>query len=133
MKVATLTDVNKGESLQFPWGAIKWLCNEEIDSQAEMTFGLVFLNVGEENPLHLHPNCEELLYILSGECNHRLGDDTIPMKAGTMIRIPRGVKHNAVNTGWQPVTMIVCYSAADRQTVFCDADDTAQSDNGSEG
>ena len=130
MDSATLTDVNDGESLQFPWGAIKWLCNDEIDSQAEMTFGLVFLNVGESNPLHIHPNCEELLYILSGECDHRLGDDSFPMKAGTMIRIPRGVKHNAVNTGWQPVTMIVCYSAADRQTVFCDEDGTAPSANG---
>ena len=129
MKSATLTDVNEGESLQFPWGAIKWLCNDEIDSEAEMTFGLVFLNVGESNPLHFHPNCEELLYILSGECDHRLGDDTFPMKAGMMIRIPQGVKHNAVNTGWQPVTMIVCYSAADRQTVFCDTDDDTVSDN----
>ncbi len=129
MKSATLTDVNEGESLQFPWGAIKWLCNDEIDSDTEMTFGLVFLNVGESNPLHFHPNCEELLYILSGECDHRLGDDTFPMKAGMMIRIPQGVKHNAVNTGWQPVTMIVCYSAADRQTVFCDAADDTVSDN----
>ena len=129
MTAATLTDVNESDSLQFPWGAIKWLCNDEIDSEAEMTFGLVFLNVGESNPLHFHPNCEELLYVLSGECNHRLGDDAFEMRAGSMIRIPRGVKHNAVNTGWQPVTMIVCYSAADRQTVFCDEDETAHLDN----
>ena len=128
MTEATLTDVNEGDSLQFPWGAIKWLCNDEIDSEAEMTFGLVFLNVGESNPLHLHPNCEELLYILSGECSHRLGDDTFEMRAGSMIRIPRGVKHNAVNTGWQPVTMIVCYSAADRQTVFYDENETTHLD-----
>ena len=85
-----------------------------------MTFGMVYLNAGEENPLHYHPNCEELLYILSGKCDHRLGDDAFPMKEGMMIRIPRGVKHNAINTGWQPVTMIVCYSAADRQTIFCE-------------
>ena len=120
MKSATLTDVNEGESLQFPWGAIKWLCNDQIDAEAEMTFGMVYINAGEENPLHYHSNCEELLYLLSGECDHRLADDVFPMKAGMMIRIPRGVKHNAINTGWQPVTMVVCYSAADRQTVYCE-------------
>ena len=122
MKSATLADVNEGESLQFPWGAIKWLCNDQIDPEAEMTFGMVYINAGEENPLHHHPNCEELLYVLSGECDHRLGDDVFPMKAGMMIRIPRGVKHNAINTGWQPVTMAVCYSAADRQTIFLEDD-----------
>ena len=85
MKLATLTDVNEGESLQFPWGSIKWLCNDQIDPEAEMTFGMVYLNAGEENPLHYRPNCEELLYILSGECDHRLDDDAFPMKEGMMI------------------------------------------------
>lgn len=117
----TLTDSNESGALDFPWGAIKWLCNDQIDPDAEMTFGVVYINAGEGNPTHYHPNCEELIYVLSGECDHKLGDETIPLKPGMMLRIPRNVKHNAVNTGWQPVTMIICYSAADRQTVFCDA------------
>ena len=96
---ATVTNANEGEALQFPWGAIKWLCNDQI-------------------PLHYHPNCEELIYVLSGQCDHQLGDEVIPLTEGTMLRIPQGVKHNAVNTGWQPIMMIICYSAADRQTIF---------------
>ena len=66
MNSATVTNANEGESLQFPWGAIKWLCNDQIDPDAEMTFGLVYLNAGEDNPLHYHPNCEELIYVLAG-------------------------------------------------------------------
>ncbi len=118
MSSATLTNANEGEALQFPWGAIKWLCNDEIDPDAEMTFGIVYLNAGEGNPLHYHPNCEELIYVLSGQCDHQLGDEVIPLKEGSMLRIPQDVKHNAVNTGWQPVTMIICYSTGDRQTIF---------------
>jgi quercetin dioxygenase-like cupin family protein len=120
MKSATITNVNKGEALQFPWGAIKWLCNDQIDPEAEMTFGVVYIKPGEKNPLHYHPNCEELIYVLSGECDHRLGDEVFRLTEGMMLRIPRGVKHNAVNTGWRPVTMVICYSSADRQTVFCE-------------
>lgn len=120
MKRATLTELDEGDSLQFPWGAIKWLCNDQIDPDAEMTLGMVYLKVGEHNPLHYHPNCEELLYVLSGECDHCLGDDVYSMKAGMMIRIPKRVKHSATNKGWHPVTMLVCYSSGDRQTVFCD-------------
>ena len=66
MSSATLTNANEGDALQFPWGAIKWLCNDQIDPDAEMTFGIVYLNAGEGNPLHYHPNCEELIYVLSG-------------------------------------------------------------------
>ena len=120
MSEATITNVNEGEGLEFPWGAIKWLCNDQIDPDAELTFGVVYVNAGQGNPLHYHPNCEELIYVLSGECDHQLGDEVHRLEAGMMLRIPQGVKHNAVNTGWQPVTMIICYSTGDRQTVFCE-------------
>lgn len=116
----TLTNVNEGEALQFPWGAIKWLCNDQIDPKAEMTFGIVYLHAGESNPIHYHPNCEELIYVLSGQCDHQLGHEVLALKEGMMLRIPQDVKHNAVNTGWGPVTMVLCYSAADRQTIFCE-------------
>ena len=105
-------------ALSFDWGAIKWLCNQEIDPAAEQTFGLVFINAGQQNPPHYHPNCEELIYVLTGQCDHRLGDATHPLKAGDLLRIPTGVVHCARNTGWEPVRMVIVYSAADRQTVF---------------
>ena len=53
-----------------------------------MTFGVVYINAGEGNPVHYHPNCEELIYVLSGECDHSLGDEVIPLKPGMMLRIP---------------------------------------------
>ena len=81
---------------------------------------MVNLNTGEQNSLQYHPNCEELLYLLSEECDCRLGDDVFPLKVGMMIRIQRSVKCSAINIVWQPVTILVCYSAVDRQTVFCE-------------
>lgn len=105
-------------ALSFEWGAIKWLCNGEIDPDALQTFGLVFINPGQQNPPHYHPNCEELIYVLSGECDHRLGDATIRLEPGSLLRIPANMVHCAVNTGWDPVRMVIVYSAPDRQTVF---------------
>ena len=85
-----------------------------------MTFGTVYINAGQSNPLHYHPNCEELIYIISGECDHLLDDQVYPMKPGMMMRIPQGVKHKASNTVWAPVMMVICYSSGDRQTVMCE-------------
>ena len=70
-------------ALSFEWGAIKWLCNQEIEPEALQTFGLVFINPGQQNPPHYHPNCEELIYVLSGECDHRLGDATVRLEPGS--------------------------------------------------
>ncbi len=105
-------------ALSFDWGAIKWLCNQEIDPEAQQTFGLVFINPGQQNPPHYHPNCEELIYVLSGECDHRLGDAVLHLTPGSLLRIPANAVHCAANTGWDPVRMVIVYSAADRQTVF---------------
>ena len=102
----------------FPWGGIKWVCNDQIHADSEQTLGLVYINPGEQNPVHYHPNCEELLYVISGECDHRFGDESYHMAAGDTICVPRGVIHNAVNNGWEPVRMLVSFSDADRQTVM---------------
>jgi len=118
MNKATITNVREVETIDFPWGAIKWLCNDKIDDEAEQTLGVVYINPGQRNGTHSHPNCEELLYVISGQCEHSLGDEMYELKAGMMIRIPRNVKHYAVNTGWEPVMMLISYSSADRQTIF---------------
>src|SRR5438132_233329 len=53
-----------------------------------------------------------------GECDHRVGDATIHLEAGSLLRIPANAVHCAVNTGWEPVRMVIVYSAPDRETVF---------------
>src|SRR5918998_2557147 len=75
------------------WGHLSWLVGENEMPGAEQTLGVVTIQPGERNPLHLHPNCEELLYVVSGECDHLLGDDLYQLKPGSVIRIPRGVPH----------------------------------------
>ncbi|TVY06560.1 cupin domain-containing protein [Paenibacillus cremeus] len=118
--MATITDLNKQEEsriLNMDWGKIQWLCGKEIDPEAEMTFGMVYIEAGKENPRHIHPNCEEVIFLLSGECDHTLGNEVYHLKPGMMLRIPRNVPHNAKVTSWEPCRMIIAYSSADRQTI----------------
>ena len=99
------------------WGRLDWLVSGELDPGAELTFGVVTINPGEANPLHLHPNCEEVLYVLSGTCDHVLGDRTIKLGPGGVIRIPRNVPHHAKTTGDEPLIAVIAFSSADRETV----------------
>lgn len=116
----TVVREGEGEAVSAPWGSLRWVCNQRIDPRAEQTFGLVTILPGQQNPLHYHPNCEELLYVLAGECEHRYGDRSVHLSTGDLIRVPTGVHHNARNTGAEPLRLVVSFSSGDRQTVMVD-------------
>jgi quercetin dioxygenase-like cupin family protein len=96
------------------WGEVSWLVGARETPGAEQTFGVVTILPGQRNPLHVHPNCEEVLYVVSGKCEHRLGDDSFTLTPGMAIRIPRGIEHWARCVGGEPLTAVVAFSVADR-------------------
>jgi quercetin dioxygenase-like cupin family protein len=103
---------------QSAWGTLQWVCSEKLMPGAAQTVGLATILPGKKNPVHYHPNCEEVLYVLSGEGLHSYDGGTIALKAGMTIRIPAGVKHNMVNTGTNTLRTVVSFSSGDRQAVF---------------
>jgi mannose-6-phosphate isomerase-like protein (cupin superfamily) len=103
---------------QNAWGTLQWVCNEKLMPGAAQTVGLATILPGKHNPVHYHPNCEEVLYVISGEGLHSYDGRTVPLKAGMTIRIPAKVKHNLVNTGTETLRTLVSFSSGDRQTVF---------------
>jgi mannose-6-phosphate isomerase-like protein (cupin superfamily) len=113
-----LTNIADLPADQFDWGAIKWLCNNRVSPGAVQTLGICHILPGRSNPLHYHPNCEELLYMLAGQGRHTLNDEVVDLRAGMTIRVPAGVRHNLTNTGWEPLACLVCFSSGERETVF---------------
>ena len=97
------------------WGEIAWLVDGATIAGAEQTLGVVRIHPGRRNPLHLHPNCEELLYVVSGECEHRVGERVFELRPGSVVRIPTGVAHWARCTGDQPLVAVVCFSSGERR------------------
>ena len=97
------------------WGQISWMVGAEEMPGAQQTFGVVTIAPGKRNPLHAHPNCEELLYVISGECSHKLGDEMYELKPGNVIRIPQGVKHWAKCTSAEPLVAVISFSSPHRQ------------------
>ena len=102
------------------WGRLTWLVTEATMPGAEQTLGVVTIAPGRRNPLHAHPNCEELLYLISGELDHSLDGAMYRLRPGDAIRVPAGARHDARCAGQEPATMVVCYSVPDRQVVNYD-------------
>jgi len=111
-----VVDAATTEAAQFEWGHLLWLVSQENTDDAEMTVGICVIEPGERNMEHLHPNCEEILFVLEGECDHTLGDEVAHLTPGMMIRCPAHLPHHAVNTGDTPLRALVCFSAPDRET-----------------
>lgn len=102
----------------FEWGTLTWLCNAKLSPGAEQTVGLCEIHPGRGNPVHFHPNCEEVLYLLAGSGQHSFDGEFIELRAGTTIRIPRGVRHNLINTGDTPISCLIAFNSGERETVF---------------
>ncbi|HEX5323097.1 MAG TPA: cupin domain-containing protein [Capsulimonadaceae bacterium] len=111
-----LMTAKEAERLDFDWGIIRWVASEALGNSEHMTVGMVTIKSGEGNPVHRHPNCEEILHLLSGKLDHMLEGKVFAMSPGDTITIPAGAWHNARAVGGEDASMVVCFSSADRQT-----------------
>ena len=120
-----VASIHANDGVTTDWGHLSWLVGEVEMPGAEQTFGVVTIKPGQRNPLHLHPNCEEVLYVVSGECDHLLGDETFHLVPGSVIRIPRGVPHWAKCTTAEPLVAVISFSAPDRRAESLEGEGTA--------
>jgi quercetin dioxygenase-like cupin family protein len=100
-----------------PWGTLQWLANKEIGNTDGFTLGRVVIKNGDANPRHMHSNCDEALYVLSGKLKHSLGEKDYLLEPGDTLIAPAGVYHNAISVGDCDADMIVVYSSAERDFV----------------
>lgn len=116
--VTTQKDVDR---LEFDWGVIHMLARENLTGSSSFSFGHVVLQPGKGHIRHNHPTADEVIYVLSGEADQMLDDQpAVPVRAGDCIWIPKGVYHSTINTGSDPLTLIVVYSPAGAEQVLWD-------------
>lgn len=99
------------------FGSLQWKMAADTHSGAEMVLGICRIEPGQRNPLHSHPDCEEILYVLEGECEHLMEEHTYHLGSGDAIRIPRGVRHWARNTGNETLVALIAFSSGVRTAV----------------
>ena len=104
------------EKIDLPWGRLCWLASSKLGNSTTMTFGRATISPGHASPRHRHPNCDEILHVLSGRVEHTLEDQRFILEAGDTISLPAGLWHNAIVLGDVSAEMIICFSSADRET-----------------
>lgn len=97
------------ETIQLDWGTLKWMSTPEVTGAETFSAGVVVLEPGKGHDRHIHPDSEEILYVLSGEGTQTVDDDERQVSAGDMIHIHAGVEHSTINNSWEPLRFLAMY------------------------
>ena len=78
-----------------PWaetcGQIRCLIEEKDGAAGEVHHVEI-----QDAKLHYHERTDEIYYVIDGEGTMVLDDERIPVRAGVVVYVPRGVRHKAV-------------------------------------
>lgn len=119
MERASICLERETRTIPFEWGTLTWFANAEIGNSTELTVGRCILKAGAENPLHLHPNCSEVLVVLEGVIEHVIENGrTVVLHPGDCINLPRNLPHKARNLSTtEDADLLIAFSSAYRETV----------------
>jgi quercetin dioxygenase-like cupin family protein len=73
---------------------------------------------GRKMRVHKHLNNDELIFIHKGEGTLTLDEQTIQVKTGDLVFVPRGTWHGLDNTGKENMLMVFQYSPAGFEEYF---------------
>ena len=82
------SDIGTIEPVNYEWGAIKWLCNDELMPHCQQSFGYAYVLPGKINPEHQHTTCQEIIYMLAGECDVYMNGAWLHLKPGQTLLLP---------------------------------------------
>jgi quercetin dioxygenase-like cupin family protein len=96
-----------------------------IKADSHMTAGAyaVFEDLvlpGQGMRLHVHTREDETLYVLEGELQVVLGDQTYSARVGDFAHMARGIPHRFQNISDKPARMVLSYSPGGFEQFFLD-------------
>jgi mannose-6-phosphate isomerase-like protein (cupin superfamily) len=114
---AVVTRADERKNAKQAWGELFWHTSAELKNSATTTTGTAIIRPGQGNPRHYHPNCDEILHVISGRIRHTMNEVTVEMGPGDTVSIPKGVLHNATNIGEVDAVLSIAFSSAYREAI----------------
>jgi quercetin dioxygenase-like cupin family protein len=79
-----------------------------------------FVPPGGGPPPHIHRNEDETFYIVEGQIDFLLGDQSVTGGPGDFVNVPRGTVHRFHNSGTAAAKMILTFSPANIEHFFAE-------------
>ncbi|MBM3265532.1 MAG: cupin domain-containing protein [candidate division Zixibacteria bacterium] len=88
------------------------LITRETCGSDRMVTGLWRLYPGHESDPDLHPDADEIYYVVAGEGRLVLGDESYTVRAGMTVFIPANVRHQSFNAGPEDLVYYFIFAPA---------------------
>ena len=109
-----IVNINDVEAGRIPGREIRDLINENTVGAKGVSLRITDLLPGETSyPGHIHSDSEEVIFVLSGKGEIKIGDETFPMNPGDAIYLPAGLKHLMRNTGKEAIRLACTFTSCD--------------------
>jgi oxalate decarboxylase len=107
---------------RFGGGTLRTVTRKNIPSLRDMALYSESIDPGSLREVHWHPNTGELAYCLEGQGTFSilspLGDnDTFQIDGGSVAFVPNGYAHYILNTGSQPLRMVLAFTHEDPEHI----------------
>jgi oxalate decarboxylase/phosphoglucose isomerase-like protein (cupin superfamily) len=79
-------------------------------------------------PPHIHTREDETFYLLEGEVEFLLGEETITAGPGDFVNVPRGTVHCFKNTGTDTARLVLTFTPAGIEHWFAETLERAPND-----
>lgn len=96
-----LSAPNQNRNIGFPGTDIYHRVNSDDTAEVFSVVELV-TQAGEGVMVHVHDHEDELVYVIEGEIEVTLGEQTMTATAGVLALLPRGIPHGFTNVGDKP-------------------------------
>src|SRR6187401_1695867 len=83
-----------------------------------ISFCVEDMSPGRKMRVHKHLNNDELIFIHKGEGTLTLDEESLKVKVGDVVFVPRGIWHGLDNTGKENLLMVFQYSPAGFEEYF---------------
>lgn len=94
------------------WGERRWFSLPQLTNANSLVVVEVSLQPGFGHNFHLHPNQEEIVFVLDGEIEQWLEQEKTILKTGDSTFIPANVIHASFNTSEKPVRVLAILGPA---------------------
>jgi quercetin dioxygenase-like cupin family protein len=101
-----------------PWCINEWLCKPELVEAKQLQICRCQLQSGKGHDFHVHPELEEVIYVIDGELEQWVEREKHVLLPGELAHIPAGIVHASFNESAQSCTFLAILSPGSQQGPF---------------
>jgi mannose-6-phosphate isomerase-like protein (cupin superfamily) len=108
----------EGRTVALPHGRVTFTATTADTGGRFELYEVVLEYDGSPLRRHVHLQMDELIVVMDGDLEARIGDRSLRLQPGTTLFIPRGTPHSWANRGRMPATVLLHYSPSGQREQY---------------